>query len=182
MTRYTFVLLVCRTVGVLSAVYLITHIVFAFDNVSWALHVSVSPPSLVSLPFAILAIALIAPLAGVLVGLYADRIASAFAQRDGTTQPAPMLTALAIAAVVSTFYCIVYVGEAQLVAIDGWRYSALLGLDAAQANSDYFRTVASLRGRPPNGTHELALAAGFAVCLLIICLAALRTQREIGTV
>jgi hypothetical protein len=181
MTRFTFVLLVCRAIGVLSAVYLITHVVFAFDEVIWALRV-VSPPSLANLPFGTLATALVVPFAGVLVALYANRVACAVVPREVVSQPVPVLTALAIAAVVCGFYCIVCVGNAQLAAIGRWRMSALYASELARGPSDYFRAADSLRGLPPSGAHDLFLAAGFAVCLFVICVAALRTRRGVGPV
>jgi F0F1-type ATP synthase membrane subunit c/vacuolar-type H+-ATPase subunit K len=122
MTRYTFVLLVLRTIGVLSAAYFVAHCVHAADAIvaSPPLQGGLDPGKL---PFDAIAIALAVPLAGMIGGTCASRLANAAARNSSRPEIAsPLLTSLALAAVICAIFCIGSVGNAQLEAIYEWRF------------------------------------------------------------
>ncbi|MHB8635646.1 MAG: hypothetical protein ACYC96_04140 [Fimbriimonadaceae bacterium] len=169
MTRYTFLLLVCRVIGVLSAVYFLTHLVYGFEDVEWAVWArGDGMKALSTLPLGMVAAALAVPLVGIIGGVYGERIAKAVAPQEPAGQPAPILTALAIPAVVCAFHCLALTGDAQLQAIISWRYSPL---------SDQSNLVRALHGG--TGFWTLELAAAFAICLVAILFVALRATREV---
>lgn len=125
MTRYTFVLLVFRTIGILSAAYFVAHCVHAVDQIGWGTDnpLGRSSPHLGSLPYGAIAIALAVPLAGVIGGACASRLANAAGRNLSRPEIAsPLLTSLALAAVICAIFCIGSVGNAQLEAIFGWSF------------------------------------------------------------
>jgi len=176
MTRYTFVLLVCRAIGVLSAAYLIWHIVVAFDEVNWALDPRwTDKPPWASFPFIEIAFALAIPLVGLIAGLQAERIAAKLCRAASRAAAVPALTGFAIAVVIGAYLCIASAGNAQLDAIHGWRYSTeSAALAAMRARVRYGE-------RPTDGHRDLALSAGFAICLGGTFAAALRATSGAST-
>jgi hypothetical protein len=170
MTRFTFVLLVCRAIGVISLVYLLMHCVYAVEEINWALGSRVyGVPAMPEFPYGMVAVGLLVPVPGLFLGLFAERMAASSSKGVAASQPTPLLTPLAVGVIVCAFRCIALSGSAQLHALVRWRYSPTTAAVYSQARFG--------SSGPPTGAMSLYAACAFALFFASLLHLAFRVTR-----